>query len=462
MNQLHEEKMKYTNGHNWEIKIEGKRDYKFENWSKTFTSSPELFFQPKSVDEVKFIVKLAKQNSKRIRIVGNGHSPSDLPCTDDYMVSLKDMNKIIEIDRKNMTIKCEAGVETTVLNKVLEENDLCLNVLGSISDATIAGMLLTAYHGSGLNHKCLTSKLIEMEILTGEGEIVKFRRDVNEQEFRAAAVSLGCFGIVLNLTIQCEKLFCIRQNRQMGEMSDALDKLDDHLNGSDHFKFYWYPHTDKVVIDHQYRCNKDVKKISRSFNYIRDVLLNYHILQFLLWICSFIPPLIVLVNRALVYLFYKPRSDFDISYKIFNFDCLFSQHVMEWAFPIEKTKNVLCELSDWLKENNFYAHAAVEVRFTDADDLMLSPSFGRKSVWINTIMLRPYYTEVPYKAYWDAFEKLARKYNARPHWAKPFDFVDNDMKSIYPEWENFKKIRAKYDAKGIFLNKRLEKLFTSK
>lgn len=98
-----------------------------------------------------------------------------------------------------------------------------------------------------------------MEILTGDGEMVKFRRDINEEEFRAAAVSLGCFGIVLNLTIQCEKLFCIRQDRQIGDMDDVIKHLDDHLNASDHFKFYWYPHTDKVVIDHQYRCNKDTK-----------------------------------------------------------------------------------------------------------------------------------------------------------------------------------------------------------
>lgn len=46
---------------------------------------------------MKSILKLARQNSKKVRIVGNGHSPSDLPCTNDYMVSLKEMNNIIEV-----------------------------------------------------------------------------------------------------------------------------------------------------------------------------------------------------------------------------------------------------------------------------------------------------------------------------------------------------------------------------
>jgi cell division protein FtsL len=32
-----------------------------------------------------------------VKVVGEGHSPSDIHCTTDYMISLKKLNKVLDV-----------------------------------------------------------------------------------------------------------------------------------------------------------------------------------------------------------------------------------------------------------------------------------------------------------------------------------------------------------------------------
>ena len=69
----------------------------FQNWSKTFSCKPELYFEPKSSNEIKEILQLAKTNGKKIKIIGNGHSPSSIAFSNDYLISLKNLNNVLDV-----------------------------------------------------------------------------------------------------------------------------------------------------------------------------------------------------------------------------------------------------------------------------------------------------------------------------------------------------------------------------
>lgn len=74
------------------------------------------------------MIYLAKENGKKIRVVGSGKSPNDIVCTTDYMVSLKHFNKVLAIDEQKQTVRVEAGITFTELNPVLEKKNLTLTV----------------------------------------------------------------------------------------------------------------------------------------------------------------------------------------------------------------------------------------------------------------------------------------------------------------------------------------------
>ncbi|OPJ70697.1 hypothetical protein AV530_008463 [Patagioenas fasciata monilis] len=78
------------------VQVHGQGGVKFQNWAKTYGSSPELYFQPTSVEEIREILDMARQRHKRVKVVGGGHSPSDIACTDDFMIQMGKMNRVLK------------------------------------------------------------------------------------------------------------------------------------------------------------------------------------------------------------------------------------------------------------------------------------------------------------------------------------------------------------------------------
>lgn len=77
--------------------VVGKAGKRFDNWARTFQCSPELYFEPVNVDQVRHVIEQASANGKKLRVIGCAHSPSSLPFTTDYLVSLRLMNKLLDV-----------------------------------------------------------------------------------------------------------------------------------------------------------------------------------------------------------------------------------------------------------------------------------------------------------------------------------------------------------------------------
>ncbi|CAJ0762667.1 20550_t:CDS:1, partial [Entrophospora sp. SA101] len=76
------------------------------------------------------IIELANEYNRKIKIIGSGHSPSDIGCTDGFMISMYKMDHILSVvasDDSEEGVKLvtvEAGIELSKLNKELSENQL--------------------------------------------------------------------------------------------------------------------------------------------------------------------------------------------------------------------------------------------------------------------------------------------------------------------------------------------------
>ena len=135
--------------------------------------------------------------------------------------------------------------------------------------------------------------------------------------------------------------------------------------------------------------------------------------------------------------------------------------------------------SEFADPNGLRPHCPLEIRFTDADDIWLSPSYGQKTCWIGIMQYRyvdvpllfsscpiaqanrppheifkkrPYNVNVPYRLLFERFERTMIRHGGRPHWAKAHGLRPDALSVLYPKFESFRDLLNIYDPEGMFRN----------
>jgi hypothetical protein len=67
----------------------------FTNWAKTFRCRPQRVFAPTTVEQCRAIMELARREGARLHPVGVGHSPSDLACTNGWLLRMEGIKGFI-------------------------------------------------------------------------------------------------------------------------------------------------------------------------------------------------------------------------------------------------------------------------------------------------------------------------------------------------------------------------------
>jgi L-gulonolactone oxidase len=235
---------------------------------------------------------------------------------------------------------------------------------------------------------------------------------------------------------------------------------------------WWFPHTGMALHWSASRARAGagaaaaaaaalpapVAAAAAAWRWLVDSLFGFHLLQAAYAASLAVPALVPCIARLWRWALHAapaaaPQRATAASHAAFNFDCLFKQHVSEWALPADAAPAALAALDAALAARGLRAHFPVEVRFSAADGGWLSPGFGRATAWVGIIAYRPYGVDPPYAALFAAFADLMRAAGGRPHWAKDSPLAgDADFAPLYARWHDFKALRKRLDPRGVFCN----------
>jgi L-gulonolactone oxidase len=70
----------------------------WRNWGGFVRCQPTAILRPRSEDELRVVLEVVKAEKRTMRVVGAGHSPSDLVATDGYLVSLDSLPRILRVE----------------------------------------------------------------------------------------------------------------------------------------------------------------------------------------------------------------------------------------------------------------------------------------------------------------------------------------------------------------------------
>jgi L-gulonolactone oxidase len=113
--------------------------------------------------------------------------------------------------------------------------------VGSISDQTLAGVISTASHGSGINYGVMSTHVISLTLLLANGSRVSCSRQQSPDIFIASLCGLGCTGIILSIKFQVEPAFRLKEIQETVGFDYGIENLDVLVSAAEHVRLWWFP-----------------------------------------------------------------------------------------------------------------------------------------------------------------------------------------------------------------------------
>jgi len=176
-----------------------------------YAHSPDVVVKPGTAEEIAAIVRLANRENIPVtpRGAGSGLSGGAVPIYGGILLSIERLNKVIELDKANMTITVEAGVITSQINELLEEHNLFYaGYPMSLETCYIGGNAAENAGGGKAIKYGVTDRYVQgMEVVLPTGEIVQLGgkrvKDVTGYNLLHLLVgSEGTLGIFTKITLK--------------------------------------------------------------------------------------------------------------------------------------------------------------------------------------------------------------------------------------------------------------------
>lgn len=416
---------------------------KIVNFGKNLAFTPARVAYPESAAELQGLVRQAK----KLRVMGSGHSWSPAIVTDQTLVSLDRMKRVLRVDEAGLRVTVQAGIKLKELIAELESRGLALANLGSIAEQSLAGAISTGTHGTGLGFSCLAAQVVALRLVDGAGNDRALAK--GDPDFDAVVVGLGCFGVVYEMTLSVVRSFQLHAITDVARFDEVVDHLEDYVSGFDHFKLWWLVPGDDVIVFKNRRTDAP-RNDSDLLRWFKDDFLSVIVYRALLTLERLDRPrLVPLVNRVLGREVGK------------HFDRVCKSHVgfltpsppvhreAEWAFDYAQAKPLLRAYRQLFLESGHTYNFIQEIRFTKGDSFWLSPAYGRDTIWLSLYNID---SDARWTDQLRQFEAFATRHGGRPHWGKEASFETAYLEAHCPKLAAFRALAREYDPEEKLVN----------
>ena len=427
----------------------------WQNWAGTATADPARRYWPRSADEIADAIKDAATAGLTVRALGSGHSFTAAAATCGVALDLSGWTGVTAADTGTGLVTARSGTTLRALNAELAGLGLAMANLGDIDAQTLAGALSTGTHGTGARLGGLATQVEALELVLADGSVATCSASLRPELFSAARVGLGTLGVITRVTLRCVPSFALLADERPVPVDEVLDQFDELAEANDHFEFYWFPYGRKALVKRNNRLDSRGRAAGTQVPPALPAWRRFWEFEVmenagfgaLCRLGRASPRLIPALNRfsssAL-----SARTYTDASDRVFVTPRRVRFAESEYAVPRESLGHVIAELRRAVPRLADPVMFPVEVRVAAADDIWLSTGYGRESAYVAIHQ----YTGLPYQAYFDRFEAIAAEVAGRPHWGKLHSLDAGRLRSLYPRFDEFRRVRAEVDPENRFGN----------
>jgi FAD/FMN-containing dehydrogenase len=445
----------------------------WKNWSGTVEhKNLERKYRPENEQEFLASVLDAYTNKWKLRVVGSGHSWSNLgaPANRGAVICMSEMapvhNFVRGLGNGEAIVEVGGGLTIEKMNEWLDSQGWALFNMGDANPQIVVGAISTETHGSGVKRDpdsvgSLSEYVEGMKIVrcverNGRPEVETY--ELTEDELAAGRVSLGRLGAILSVRLRVRRRYFLQHSQKLVKFDKASEgaAVEGLLQDKTvrHFEYWHYPHTDQA--------EKIVRRITDSTEILNPLRLDQE--WFIrLFSRSFanigaldarrIPDI---VNRAMNDPF--QRKTFEVERQGPWHQILLGKsnvwrkavktYTMEYQLPYE---NLWPAFDDYLdsiqkakKDWEVYAAPPTQVRFSQRSERSLLTHLRHSPTVSFSVSFfrnhRGVHTWLP------DLERRFIKHGGKPHWGKMYYVApeaDDNMRK-------FEEIRRKLDPSGTF------------
>nr|MBA3264777.1 FAD-binding protein [Nocardioidaceae bacterium] len=384
--------------------------------------------------------------SRSIRALGTGHSFNRIADTTGDLVSVSGLPQRCEIDPQRSTATVSAGMRYGEVATSLDAAGYALSSLGSLPHISVAGAVAAGTHGSGNTVGNLSTAVSALRIVCAEGELVDLDRETGGDEFCGAVVGLGALGIVTRVTLRVVPVFQMRQ-----WVYDDLPRgaVRAHLE-----EIFASAYSVSLFTDWRSACFQVWLKQRLDESEVAEPPVR--------WLGAKLAdgPRHPIPGMPIVNCTQQLGVPGPWHARLPHFRMEFtpsSGHELqsEYLLPREHAVDALTAL-ERIRDRLGPLVQVSEIRTVAADDLWMSPSYGRDTVAIHFTWVPDAAAVTPVLG---AIEELLAPFDPRPHWGKLFTTSPAALANTYERYADFTTLMHRYDPTAKFRNELLDSWF---
>jgi L-gulonolactone oxidase len=378
-------------------------------------------------------------------VVGAGHSWSPIAVPDDIAVSLDRLDTGLVLQPASRTVTVSAGMRLHALTRALAGRGWTLPAIGSVQAQSVAGAIATGTHGSSLVHGNLATLATAITLVAGTGELRTFDRD--HPDFSAVAVHLGALGVLTRVTLQVCPARRLRQTIEHLPVADVAAALPDLGASAEYVKVWWLPHAPAAqVVRYEPTDDPPSRPSATTRRWVDERVMHAFAFPALTSLARLRPSIVPPMNRRLSTRYLGPIVQVGADMLMLNTPMPMRHRETEAALPMTKASAAVAEVIDLFGDGRRAVSFPLEIRFVRGDDLLMSPAHGDDACQIGAYSI----DNRDCAPYFDAFWRIMRSHQARPHWGKEFDHHAVELRTLYPGFDQFCRLRDQLDPQRVF------------
>ncbi len=469
---------------------------RWRNWAGNRSAVADVYFEPRTKHEIQAIVRRAKAEGRRVRVVGNSYSWSPLigdtdepDSTAEFLICLKRMTDLVRITPHRAapgfvpTVVAEAGMDLGTLTEYVESAGLALVSPTVIPFLSIGGLVGVGAHGSDTKAPPFPDHIVRFWLIDADGEERIFDES-DPRVMRALRANLGALGVIFQVEIRCIPDFTVRVTNEVQPRLQAFDSLEQKGRDNPHMSVFWFPYTEKALV----RTYQPAPGRTPSRTLPQRFVKKAAKLVLQKWLG---PPGLVVVTRLLPSLtpFFMEHFAFNLfriqggnrqierSAEAFHYVLNYPRlHDMSFAVDAHLADDAwryfVMKANEYAAEGRFPLSMLAHSRQVAASESYLSPAVGRQTAYVEILAFHgtpgweAFFRDVE-QGFYDRFP------GARPHWGKHFwgfdrirQTYDRPTQAMVDGTEppadhmaTFLEVRQELDPEGRFLTPWLRRVF---